>query len=573
MATQDKATRLKTIIAAFQADGFKVQKKSIVPDGLNNERIGLFAEHRTARNYGTRKAKRVYYLEGSPDEIGFSMGYLAEDIVHLMTEKYIDQSIWEMITGSVSTAAKHKPSALERNLHDLLIEIVNDVMKSNLMKKDNPKPLQREIQGIVAGCIEKNSETTVTENELWVLNCGFDCILAHFYTRRLPKLSSMLNQLSLFGGVFCNSLALINGAAQDGPLFGRDFMFPTGGIFQDTACLTITNPLPKKKNGRLPTVSMNAPGMVGSIAAMNLNGVAAGVDVTRGANSDSKRPGLNSLLLVRHAIENGHSIELAVEQIIKAQRGVTWLYPIAADGGKGKDRACVVEAGVKASEIDYAAFPKDTMESLLPKAKYLMKHPSVPCQEGAMVRWEDFVYPREYNKDFNGGLWRRMLKQRYPDAFTRLGYINRTHEDKNCPGAYYFAPLRGLTDRVVIATNHCICPEMRLCAMNSRVKHEAGKAADDSQWRYDELNHQTLVALRDGPISYEKAKALIDYLSPYGKHPHYYAKRPKSQDGLETVIGGSVSLFDLSKRTIESHFGYYCDEWIKLTLPNYIIPG
>ena len=65
------------------------------------------------------------------------------------------------------------------------------------------------------------------------------------------------------------------------------------------------------------------------------------------------------------------------------------------------------------------------------------------------------------------------------------------------------------------------------------------------------------------------ARKLIDFLAPYGRYPSYYADNPRSHDGKEIRIEGCTSLFDLKNMTVESHFGYYCDEWIKITLTNY----
>ena len=97
---------------------------------------------------------------------------------------------------------------------------------------------------------------------------------------------------------------------------------------------------------------------------------------------------------------------------------------------------------------------------------------------------------------------------------------------------------------------------------------------NDSQWRYDELNHRILDSLdREGPITYKRAKRILDFLAPYGDFPDYYRLNPKSKDGRETVIFGSTTLFDLKARSVESHFGFYGDEWVKLHLPHYVDAG
>jgi len=93
---------------------------------------------------------------------------------------------------------------------------------------------------------------------------------------------------------------------------------------------------------------------------------------------------------------------------------------------------------------------------------------------------------------------------------------------------------------------------------------------DHIQWRYDELNNRCLKAIDQKPVTYDKAKKLINFLAPDGDFPAYYAGSPKSTDGKRTRIEGSISLLDLKKCTMDSYYGYYGDEWVKLTLLNYL---
>jgi hypothetical protein len=72
------------------------------------------------------------------------------------------------------------------------------------------------------------------------------------------------------------------------------------------------------------------------------------------------------------------------------------------------------------------------------------------------------------------------------------------------------------------------------------------------------------------PIAQSPSRPIVFSFS-YGKFPDYYANNPKSSVGKEIRIEGSVSICDLKLKTMESHFGYYCDQWIKLTLLNYIV--
>lgn len=98
---------------------------------------------------------------------------------------------------------------------------------------------------------------------------------------------------------------------------------------------------------------------------------------------------------------------------------------------------------------------------------------------------------------------------------------------------------------------------------------------NDLQWRYDELHHRISRALgspgeENAGIHWKKAKEILDFLSPCREFPNYYEHHAASKDGKRKKIQGSLTLCNLSDLVIESCFGYYGDEWIRLTLPNYV---
>jgi len=57
---------------------------------------------------------------------------------------------------------------------------------------------------------------------------------------------------------------------------------------------------------------------------------------------------------------------------------------------------------------------------------------------------------------------------------------------------------------------------------------------------------------------------------PDGDFPDYYRLNPRSSDGRETLIFGSVSLFKRKARTVESRYGWYADLWVKIRLGSYV---
>ena len=111
---------------------------------------------------------------------------------------------------------------------------------------------------------------------------------------------------------------------------------------------------------------------------------------------------------------------------------------------------------------------------------------------------------------------------------------------------------------------------MRYFAMHRWTQKIIGKRVNDIQWRYDELLRQLQDRLKEkGSIGISDAKELISFLAPHGKYREYYADNPKSRNGKEIRIEGAVSVFELKSKVVESHYGYYCDKWVRLTLPAY----
>ena len=253
--------------------------------------------------------------------------------------------------------------------------------------------------------------------------------------------------------------------------------------------------------------------------------------------------------------------------MVDARRGASWAYVVGYAGdGANPPEACVVEAGKAGSEeeIDCRGYPPDWVLRLLPQDD--AQHPAF--QNGLMVRPHDFDYPSAYLCDVNPGLWEEKLgRDPYPEAFTERGYIGE------CPESYYFPPQRETRDDVLVAANAFLIPRMRLCSMYKSTNLVVASRCRDLQWRYDRLNQLILDTLeQEGKIGYDRARALIDFLSPLGPYnPDYYATAaPRDKDTGDPAIEGSVSLCDLTDRTIESHFGYYPDDWVKIDLTHYV---
>ncbi|WP_372371545.1 carcinine hydrolase/isopenicillin-N N-acyltransferase family protein [Candidatus Uabimicrobium sp. HlEnr_7] len=536
------------IIAALDKDGYNIVKVA-----KYKKSRGALAYHRTAVNYETKKPKQLFYLEGNAFEMGYLTGVLAHEDVEITCSKFIDGVLTDFLNGDVGTGRRN-----------FILEIVKTWLKEGVksVRPDVPQEYIDEMKGMVAGCKKMNLKTEVSVSKLLMVNVGFDCILSRYYTLDFSNIYGIKPE-ELNAPVMCNDFSVFGNATVDKKhYFGRDFMFPTGGIMEYRLGMTVYNPT----DGRLPMVAVNCPGMVGSVTTMNSRGVGMAVDNLPGNNCNPKRVGINSIMMLRHVTHRATSARHAVDIMVDVPRGVSWLYFIA-DGTN--DEAVVVEGGATMDKMDFPAFANQDFMwlQMLPNSTFLNNHENQQHRKGLTFRWNDYKYPQEFLK-FNADMFNYFEKREHKNMWSTRGYVNKNYEEKNCPLYYFFPPQRENKDDVLIMTNFSIVPSMRLCGMNPWTVNVYAKRYDDMQWRYDELNVQILDSY--GKIDEKKAIEIIDYLAPYKKFPHYYDKIKSSPDGKTKIIKGAVSLCNMTDRVIHSHVGYYADGWIKATLDNYL---
>jgi len=538
------------LTTAFEQDGYVID--SVI---TYQGKRGIRAKNTTVINYETKEQKYVYYLEGTGYQMGYMFGQLAHEEIELMCTKFLDGIIEAFLRPGFVKPYKN-----------LLGKLMADFLQQNdkIISRCIPQELMNEMVGIVAGCQHVNPDTNVTFEKIFTLNVGIDFLLAQVYNidgiwRDIPGIKGV----NLRAPIFCNAFSVCKKATIDGKhYYGRDFMFPTADVFQNIACMIIyvPDPLPDLPT-RVPLISTTAPGFVGSITAMNAYGFAMGVDMVPAGNLNSKQTSLNSLLLVRHTTHYGSNLDKALRVLIHSPRGVPWLYPIAdAQSGRG----AIVEAGVAADSINFLDFPSKEFKDqrLLPTQEFLTKYDTLTLELGLKIRWDNYEYPDTFFY-FNTGLFIKYQKPYHlEDILDRTGFIDSTFKEAGVPKGYYFAPQREQKPDIVLASNMYINPSMRLCSMAPWTIMMSAEHMDNVQWRYDALNKILLTEY--GKIDFNKAKEIIDFLSPNGKYytdfyervngSDYFYQIPSSSDSKTLQIFGATSVCNLTDKIIESHY-------------------
>lgn len=593
-------TDIARVERAFGQYGFTVSQV-VEAEG----QLGVVAEGPTIG--GTGRRKKAFYVEGSPHQMGYLVGRLAPDDVLRMAEEFNDRIVLDFLDEGLG----EKLEGLGKLIVALVEGLVAVEHVTRDLPADQLSEIAGLARGCVDAGRCSPGRRRWLERRLVVLNAGIDVLLAMIYPLELPHLlrrllsealggralsrdlagaergaddgdedalggrvRAVLDEWELLEDLFgagvagvvdqltarhpklrvpvaCNAFAVFGAATKSGAehYFGRDFFFPTADVFQDTACLIVRRPVASQALPSAPTLSVAAPGMVGSVMAVSARGVAAGVDMVPAACCDPTRPGLNSLMLVRHAVEHALTGEDAVELMIAAQRGVSWLYPVAyCDPSTGASAAYIVEAGERTAHLDAVGYTPLLLRSLLPDRAFVTAH-ARPDRLGVAVRGAGDTLGAEWLA-FNPPLFAHFGLAYDPAQFGELGELETE------PKAYYFAPQRETRDDLLIATNAYLDPRMRLTAMNRATVLVTGQDQYfDIQRRYDELNRRLLTSIDGGGVDLEAARAALYRLSQPGAKP-------------SDQIQGSITIAELHSDDLvtHTHIGYFGDEWVTLGL-------
>ncbi len=640
MRMPTKRERYEKIAAAFARDGWIVA--SVPPSGPEGGRdfaergdlIGV-AAWRPATRPGEGSArdrsrrKRAYYVEGSAFDRGWLMGFMAEAEASSMCADYVTNVIFDFL--SLPGLMKSDCRAIRKMKRAIIDAIAND----SLSKRDGiPSEYIEEIEGLVAGARAVKADTKVNFKDLWALNFGIDCLVAHIYTQSLRFKERRFSKYFLRVPVGCNAFAFSGRYTRGGgAFFGRDFMFPTAGVFQDLACLVVCNPRPGIGAARAAApgpgeerlhAAVLAPGMTGAVCAMNESGFASGIEMLPHPLCDAERPGFNSLGMVRDIGARCAGVEEGAERVAGHLRGTSWIYAMGDKSGRGL-MAETCKSLPEGSAFPYLGDTPRYWKKRLPSTERFEKMREAegnPAHDrGVVRRGESYKVPAElfrlnrrllrwYNWNLSDrtreilvklmGTFAKLVSLEYLSfgafardfiravepvrrfrrrAFRERGIICRTPAEDRTPGPYYYPPQRRQDSGWIIVTNHCVSPEMRTSGMTNWMALLAGERANDFQYRYDTLNRLAIRKYEEaGPFDFDSAWDLIDFLrpDPAGPCPDYYAaeisprKRRADPDYWRKIfVHGAVSLCDLEGLRFRSLWGYYGDLPVEISLEGY----
>ncbi|HEY9160081.1 MAG TPA: carcinine hydrolase/isopenicillin-N N-acyltransferase family protein [Desulfomonilia bacterium] len=501
--------------------------------------------------------KYCLVLRGSSYCMGYQMGYLLPAGTQQMTGAFIDKAA-EALTGIKSEDFPELYNFLKGQVR-ILCEEARPVILDYL---------EDEMAGMEDGATAHGYK--VDARDVMLMNEGFDAMYAILSTGVMPmtqKFADILNGLrakltsqkqtvalkrldesvSISGGriIFpnadpyimgCNEFVVSGNSTVGGEVYhGRDFMFVTGDIYQDVACMAVY--LPEEGH---PFIAVSTPGYVGHPTAVNDDGLSMGVDVVRGACTRST-PGMGSLFVFRDIMQNSASLDEAVARMKAMDRGVSWLYVIADD-----DRSVTYMNGLVVEEG--RSDPPYTGPYVMPVWNQVLLWPLInklkdePLPDrGMLIRDQSWIYPDEFKN-------------------ISIGYMNG--DEMNY--LLYFPDQMESWPDVVVTANNYVIPRMVFTTYNPGMILIKGKIKT-TVFRYNKMVE--MIGNDYGNIDYEKAREIIDFMNPN-----------RNIDNLKRYkIGGPVeghhAIIDNRARTVKALFGYYGDwakgvddSWVRLDL-------
>jgi hypothetical protein len=76
-------------------------------------------------------------------------------------------------------------------------------------------------------------------------------------------------------------------------------------------------------------------------------------------------------------------------------------------------------------------------------------------------------------------------------------------------------------------------------------------------------------AKKEAPLTLDKMVWIADFLAP-NRTPGYWSNKLNPSDPMSARIEGVTCVFDLKNRVVRTHFGYYADKWVQISLNNYL---
>ncbi|HEY9161666.1 MAG TPA: carcinine hydrolase/isopenicillin-N N-acyltransferase family protein [Desulfomonilia bacterium] len=600
----------------------------------------------------TDAPKYCLVLSGTPYTMGYQEGFLRPEGTLAMTSTFLKEALFSqfgLLGISIDTTDPITDEIFAwfwKNLEKMVLAEKARTDRAIAGKRNDPSAIPpsvlEEVQGIAdgatAGLKAIGRTEKVTFNEVFAISEGIDALFAYVLkfifnpsldAETLQQIADLLKILLNNGGKLlangnfgtdeiqvtpdlkvlfpkrqanplirfgCNGFMVTGNLTNDGKTYhGRDFMFTTGGVFQDESAMVIYLPA-----SGYPFVTINSPGFVGQMVGMNSQGVSVGVDISL-SGAVSKEPGVGCLIVNRELLNSCATIDEAVARFRQFKRGVPWDYMVADDTPSAQYGNSVVFEAIMSDPAcnGYDQLPWLLRTKIQPYIKNLKNsedqnsddfNADGSIRSGTMLRGAKWVFPDAFKQTIDAA--------KTPDLSDQESYLKWYGEGGGPNGSEYTFPDQFESDDdIIVVTNEFLIPRMRISQFESIVQmgYVSG-ALPEMVWRYqyclqlilDQKNSGNKIDFF-GPGDYPAigtAGWIIDFLNPNDvfspDKPHacslapdgfkfkpsvkqndFYVPRFRDVDGLHAIMNNT-------DKVMKGLYGYLPDPWVGADLKQFI---
>jgi hypothetical protein len=535
--------------------------------------------------------KKCMVLTGAPYSLGYQAAMLGCKEAYPMFTAYLKDLF---VSEIASLGVEVKPQNYDK-VYRLIYECASEFNK--MTEPDIPQYLKDEMKGFADGMKDAGYPDITYENVM-MLNQAIDNT---FYlisavtgnveiTDRNRKAvwlarKNLIKILLINNGIVtdapekylkpkidgfgCNEFAVTGSMTSNGHTWhGRDFMFATDNICQDSTMVVIYLP-----DRGYPFAAVTTPGVIGQTTVLNSRGLSIGQDYVM-TNVTGETPGNGCMLVVRDIVQNCSNLSEAVERMRNISRGVSWIY-FAADDEADPEYGNAVALETITNHKKIKGPDELPIWEMLLFAKYIFRLDKDQLDDdgyidrGVMLRGMKWQFPEEFKK------YDKVIERKDRDSFD----VFKEYLEHYTSGIYFKDTVEK-NPEYVIANNHFLIPRLNLLHYEP-LSFLSIMITSVSAFRYDammdliEANKVGMEFFGDGDVpAANSAGWIIDFLNT--QRENWWQYRDGNWDIDDSVLApvdipveGSKSLIDNDTREMISLFGYNTDPWVKVNLNSF----
>lgn len=507
---------------------------------------------------------QIFYLRGSPYEMGFTLGALVPEQVTEACTTYVTHMPIQFLSDSFDRYLREKSPLIASILYRTVLEMINEILVVDCWEHFQAhhkasSPFLEEMRGLVDGVASRMTLSRVTLERLVSVNYGMDYLMSEVMSGRLmarlarqratwPPALRKFDVRKLFTlPDMCNSACV-------GSLLLRDFQFMNAYVFHRYCSIVIRRPQDPQ---RFLHATVTLPGMIGGVTSLNSAGLACGMNMVRSAAATPTNIGHSVMMQMRDMAETCRNPDDVAAYLRRVTRGCPWILYCNNASGQARVFECI-PASADNAQLRQPLHPPPWPQAAelavwdQPNAQGVFVRDGEPVRADDAERWSRGLLPPDLT-----------LPERWAPS-GRL-FDDWQDEQKALPiiTNRFFPPWRPHPG-VVVAANAFLNPLLRQTQINATTSF-LDVYSIANQYRYDTLAAHIRTAVAEQDVTLRRCQDIIEFLSPW-KRPTY----PSNLMPSPIMMQGALSVVDCQKRILSFKYGYWDRPWCQIHLDDFL---